>query len=67
MTIGVADSGVGGLTVLSALRRAFPRADLLYLGDTARKSPMAAAAQRRLPVTQPIALAGFWAVAVSSS
>lgn len=36
MTIGVFDSGVGGLTVLSALRKAFPKADLLYLGDTAR-------------------------------
>ena len=36
MTIGVFDSGVGGLTVLSALREALPKADLLYLGDTAR-------------------------------
>lgn len=36
MTIGVFDSGVGGLTVLAALREAMPSADLLYLGDTAR-------------------------------
>ena len=36
MTIGVFDSGVGGLTVLAALRQALPQADLLYLGDTAR-------------------------------
>jgi glutamate racemase len=36
MTIGVFDSGVGGLTVLAALREALPQADLLYLGDTAR-------------------------------
>lgn len=34
--IGVFDSGVGGLTVLSALRRALPQADFVYLGDTAR-------------------------------
>lgn len=34
--IGVFDSGVGGLTVLAALRRALPRADLLYYADTAR-------------------------------
>jgi len=34
--IGVFDSGVGGLTVLSALRQAMPNRDLLYLGDTAR-------------------------------
>ena len=34
--IGVFDSGVGGLTVLAALRRRLPEADLLYLGDTAR-------------------------------
>ncbi len=34
--IGVFDSGVGGLTVVRALRRALPREDLVYLGDTAR-------------------------------
>jgi len=35
-TIGVFDSGVGGLTVLQALRRRMPRHDFIYLGDTAR-------------------------------
>lgn len=34
--IGVFDSGIGGLTVLAALRETLPGADLLYLGDTAR-------------------------------
>jgi glutamate racemase len=34
--IGVFDSGVGGLTVLKALRRELPHQDFLYLGDTAR-------------------------------
>lgn len=34
--IGVFDSGVGGLTVLRALRAALPAADFIYLGDTAR-------------------------------
>lgn len=34
--VGVFDSGVGGLTVLAALRRALPQESLLYLGDTAR-------------------------------
>jgi glutamate racemase len=34
--IGVFDSGVGGLTVLAALRGAAPAEHLLYLGDTAR-------------------------------
>lgn len=32
--IGVFDSGVGGLSVLAALRRALPRADFVYLADT---------------------------------
>ena len=36
MKIGVFDSGVGGLTVLRELLSAIPRADYLYLGDTAR-------------------------------
>ena len=35
--IGVFDSGIGGLTVLRALRRSLPPAErLIYLGDTAR-------------------------------
>lgn len=34
--IGVFDSGVGGLTVLNALRQALPEEHLVYLGDTAR-------------------------------
>jgi len=34
--IGVFDSGVGGLTVVRALRSALPGEDIVYLGDTAR-------------------------------
>ncbi len=34
--IGVFDSGVGGLTVLEALRRKLPNQDFIYVGDTAR-------------------------------
>lgn len=34
--IGVFDSGVGGLTVLRALREQLPGESLVYLGDTAR-------------------------------
>jgi glutamate racemase len=34
--IGVFDSGMGGLTVLEALRRSLPDESFLYLGDTAR-------------------------------
>jgi glutamate racemase len=36
LPIGVFDSGVGGLTVLDALRRELPGESLVYLGDTAR-------------------------------
>ena len=36
MPLGVFDSGVGGLTVVRELRRAFPRRDIFYVGDTAR-------------------------------
>ena len=36
MRIGVFDSGVGGLTVLRALRTQLPAAEYFYLGDTAR-------------------------------
>jgi len=34
--IGVFDSGIGGLTVLSALIEAMPSENFIYLGDTAR-------------------------------
>jgi glutamate racemase len=36
LPIGIFDSGVGGLTVLDAIRQQLPNEDLLYLGDTAR-------------------------------
>lgn len=46
--IGVFDSGVGGLTVVRALRAGLPEEDIIYLGDTARlpygsKSPQTVA------------------------
>jgi glutamate racemase len=34
--IGVFDSGIGGLTVVRALKRHLPEYDILYFGDTAR-------------------------------
>lgn len=36
LPIGVFDSGVGGLTVLKAMRALLPNENLVYLGDTAR-------------------------------
>jgi glutamate racemase len=36
LPIGVFDSGVGGLTVLKAIREEMPNENLVYLGDTAR-------------------------------
>ena len=36
LAIGVFDSGMGGLTVLRALRSALPQESFVYLGDTAR-------------------------------
>jgi len=43
--IGVFDSGIGGLTVMAALKRRLPEEQIIYLGDTARvpygtKSPV---------------------------
>ncbi|HEX2769917.1 MAG TPA: glutamate racemase [Geobacteraceae bacterium] len=35
-SIGIFDSGVGGLTVLKEVVRALPQEDTIYLGDTAR-------------------------------
>jgi len=36
LPIGIFDSGVGGLTVLRAVRERLPRESVIYLGDTAR-------------------------------
>lgn len=36
LPIGVFDSGVGGLTVVAALRKALPGEDIVYLADSAR-------------------------------
>lgn len=36
LAIGVFDSGMGGLTVLKALRNRLPQESFIYLGDTAR-------------------------------
>lgn len=36
LPIGIFDSGVGGLTVLRAVRRRLPQESVIYLGDTAR-------------------------------
>lgn len=35
MRIGVFDSGIGGITVLSELKKRFPGAEFVYFGDTA--------------------------------
>ena len=34
--IGVFDSGLGGLTVVKAIREQLPNESIIYLGDTAR-------------------------------
>lgn len=34
--LGVFDSGIGGLTVVNEITRLYPRADIIYIGDTAR-------------------------------
>ncbi len=36
MRIGIFDSGIGGLTVLKAIRNRYRNVDIFYLGDTAR-------------------------------
>lgn len=45
--IGIFDSGIGGFTVLRALRRIAPHADVVYFGDTAH-APYANRDQRTL-------------------
>ena len=54
--LGIFDSGVGGLTVLKALRRKLPHRDFVYLGDTARvpygRKPAAMVAEFAYGITE---------------
>jgi glutamate racemase len=67
--IGVFDSGVGGLTVLKALRRALPHREFLYLGDTARvpygRKPAAMVREFAREITTFLADRGAEAVVVA--
>jgi glutamate racemase len=67
--IGVFDSGVGGLTVLKALRRRLPHRDFLYLGDTARvpygRKPTAMVAEFASGITEFLGTFGVEAVVVA--
>ncbi len=67
--IGVFDSGVGGLTVLKALRTALPHREFLYLGDTARvpygRKPAAMVREFAREITSFLAERGAEAVVVA--
>jgi glutamate racemase len=67
--IGVFDSGVGGLTVLKALRRRLPHRDFLYLGDTARvpygRKPAAMVAEFAWGITEFLSQFGVEAVVIA--
>jgi glutamate racemase len=58
--IGIFDSGVGGLTVLGALRERLPAEDFVYLGDTARLpyGTKSAATVQRYAINSAAHLAG---------
>ncbi|MHA3913535.1 glutamate racemase [Halovulum sp. GXIMD14793] len=51
MAIGVFDSGLGGLTILSALRRRLPEQAFVYLGDNANAPIGGRSAQDILDIT----------------
>jgi len=67
--IGLFDSGVGGLSVLRALRRRLPTADLLYLADSAHapygERDPAFVQQRSLALTESLLAAGVQTVVVA--
>ncbi len=67
--IGLFDSGVGGLSVLRALRQRLPTADLLYLADSAHapygERDAAFVQQRSLVLTQTLMAAGAQTVVVA--
>jgi glutamate racemase len=67
--IGIFDSGVGGLTVLKALRRKLPHRDFVYLGDTARvpygRKPAAMVAQFAYGITEFLRTLGVEGVVIA--
>jgi glutamate racemase len=67
--IGIFDSGVGGLTVLKALRRKLPHRDFVYLGDTARvpygRKPAAMVAEFAYGITEFLRQAGVEGVVIA--
>lgn len=67
--IGVFDSGVGGLTVLAALRERLPAEDYVYLGDTARlpygTKSAATVARYALQATESLVERGIKALVVA--
>ncbi len=71
LPIGIFDSGVGGLTVLKAVRERLPGESLIYLGDTARlpygtKSAQTVAAYA-LEATRRLASYGIKALLVADN
>jgi hypothetical protein len=67
--IGIFDSGVGGLTVLKALRRKLPHRDFVYLGDTARvpygRKPAAMVAEFAYGITEFLRQTGVEGVVIA--
>ncbi len=64
--IGVFDSGLGGLHILSALRDLLPEADLIYFGDSARSpyGPRPAGEVREFSVAIARYLIRKWGIAM---
>src|SRR5438477_6974025 len=67
--IGVFDSGIGGLTVVKALRELLPNEKIFYLGDTARVpygSKSASTVERyRLEITEMLVREGVKTIVVA--
>jgi len=67
--IGIFDSGVGGLTVLKAMRRQLPHRDFIYLGDTARvpygRKPAAMVAEFAYGITEFLRAKGVDGVVIA--
>jgi glutamate racemase len=67
--IGIFDSGVGGLTVLKALRHKLPHRDFIYLGDTARvpygRKPAAMVAEFAYGIAEFLRRAGVEGVVIA--